>query len=118
MSDEILVFDDVEPEEERVAQLSSQEISGPNDFDADWYLREYPDVAASGMNPVQHFIQHGEQEGRFCSAAQKMAKMQKQNNAQKTITSDTPADNDQGSHQTLSSKDIIPSEFDAEWYVN
>jgi hypothetical protein len=33
-------------------------------FDTDWYLTYYPDVAASGINPLLHYIHHGEQEGR------------------------------------------------------
>jgi hypothetical protein len=28
-------------------------------FDADWYLREYPDVAASGLSPVEHYLEEG-----------------------------------------------------------
>jgi Methyltransferase domain len=33
-------------------------------FDADWYLKKYPDVAESGMDPVIHYIQFGASEGR------------------------------------------------------
>lgn len=33
-------------------------------FDAAWYLRRYPDVAASGSDPLQHFVKHGAAEGR------------------------------------------------------
>lgn len=33
-------------------------------FDADWYLKQYPDVAREGWDPLQHFIQHGLREGR------------------------------------------------------
>lgn len=33
-------------------------------FDADWYRATYPDVAASNMDPVAHFLQHGLFEGR------------------------------------------------------
>ena len=33
-------------------------------FDADYYLRVYPDVAATGMDPVEHFIVSGWREGR------------------------------------------------------
>ena len=28
-------------------------------FDASWYLSRYPDVAAAGIDPLQHFMQHG-----------------------------------------------------------
>ena len=33
-------------------------------FDAEQYLQNYPDVAADGMDPVRHYIQHGMAEGR------------------------------------------------------
>lgn len=33
-------------------------------FNADWYLEHNPDVALSGMDPVQHYVRHGEAEGR------------------------------------------------------
>lgn len=33
-------------------------------FDADYYLKTNPDVASSGMDPLQHFIRHGAYEAR------------------------------------------------------
>jgi len=33
-------------------------------FDADWYLARYPDVAAAGLDPAEHFVLHGWREGR------------------------------------------------------
>jgi hypothetical protein len=33
-------------------------------FDGDAYLRRYPDVAAEGMDPLDHFLRHGLVEGR------------------------------------------------------
>ena len=33
-------------------------------FDTDWYLSEYPDVAAAGLDPIRHFFDNGAQEGR------------------------------------------------------
>ena len=33
-------------------------------FDRDWYLAQYPDVAAVGMDPVLHFVRYGTQERR------------------------------------------------------
>lgn len=33
-------------------------------FDGDWYLREYPDVAESGQDPVLHYLVFGAKEGR------------------------------------------------------
>lgn len=34
-------------------------------FDTKWYLSQYPDVAASGLNPLVHYLRHGRDEGRF-----------------------------------------------------
>jgi hypothetical protein len=33
-------------------------------FDRDFYLRKYPDVAAAGVNPFRHYLEHGAEEGR------------------------------------------------------
>ncbi len=33
-------------------------------FDAQWYLRKYPDVAAARIDPLRHYRKHGAQEGR------------------------------------------------------
>ena len=33
-------------------------------FDSEWYLSRYPDVAATGIDPVQHFLSIGAAEGR------------------------------------------------------
>ncbi|MCC6920586.1 MAG: glycosyltransferase family 61 protein [Alphaproteobacteria bacterium] len=33
-------------------------------FDADWYAKVYPDVAAGGTSPAWHFAEHGWREGR------------------------------------------------------
>ena len=33
-------------------------------FDPDWYLRTYPDVAAAGIDPLQHYVKFGAAEGR------------------------------------------------------
>lgn len=34
-------------------------------FDPDWYLKQYPDVAAAGVDPKLHFDKHGKEEGRL-----------------------------------------------------
>ncbi|MHB8287554.1 MAG: rhamnan synthesis F family protein, partial [Caulobacteraceae bacterium] len=36
-------------------------------FDPDFYLRRYPDLAASGVDPLEHFLRFGAQEGRLPS---------------------------------------------------
>lgn len=33
-------------------------------FDRDWYLKKYPDVKKSGMEPPEHYIVHGRKENR------------------------------------------------------
>jgi hypothetical protein len=33
-------------------------------FDRNWYLAAYPDVAKSGINPAEHYLRHGADEGR------------------------------------------------------
>lgn len=33
-------------------------------FDPEWYLARYPDIAAAGQDPLEHFVQHGVAEGR------------------------------------------------------
>jgi hypothetical protein len=35
------------------------------DFCPDWYLHTYPDVAAAGIDPLQHYLSHGRREGRL-----------------------------------------------------
>ena len=45
-------------------ELIASEISRSHLFDEDYYLRTYPDVAAAGVNALQHFILHGAGEGR------------------------------------------------------
>ena len=38
-------------------------------FDSVWYLSAYPDVRDAGIEPVEHFLQHGMFEGRSPNAA-------------------------------------------------
>jgi len=37
-------------------------------FDAQWYLKAYPDVAELRINPAKHYLRHGAKEGRSPSA--------------------------------------------------
>jgi hypothetical protein len=37
----------------------------PRDFDPEFYLSTYPDVALSGMSPEEHYARHGAQEKRL-----------------------------------------------------
>lgn len=34
-------------------------------FDAQWYLATYPDIAAAGLDPWEHYQRHGKAEGRL-----------------------------------------------------
>lgn len=36
-----------------------------NQFDDDWYLQTYPDIAAAGVDPKAHFLNFGWHEGRW-----------------------------------------------------
>lgn len=36
------------------------------EFDTNWYLNTYPDVANGEVNPLLHYILHGQHEGRLC----------------------------------------------------
>ncbi len=42
----------------------AQEPMAPS-FDPQWYLAQYPDVAAAGMDPWLHYCRHGRAEGRL-----------------------------------------------------
>ena len=37
-------------------------------FDAAWYLEQYPDIAAAGIDPLRHYLDHGRYEGRLGAA--------------------------------------------------
>ncbi|MBS3967994.1 MAG: class I SAM-dependent methyltransferase [Truepera sp.] len=39
-------------------------LFAPKRFDAEWYLKQNPDVAMSGMDPYKHYILFGKAEGR------------------------------------------------------
>jgi lipopolysaccharide biosynthesis protein len=39
-------------------------------FDPDWYLKTYPDVAMSGVSPMEHYLHQGKGEGRLGSKAE------------------------------------------------
>lgn len=41
-----------------------EEIAASSLFDARWYLSRYPDVAAAGIDPFEHFLDHGLDEDR------------------------------------------------------
>lgn len=41
-------------------------------FDTEFYLKRHKDVAASGMCPLVHYVQHGRAEGRFASPIEEL----------------------------------------------
>lgn len=41
------------------------DLESPIEFDADWYLEQNPDVAASGVNPLEHYLLYGKKEHRY-----------------------------------------------------
>ncbi|MGH8598545.1 MAG: glycosyltransferase, partial [Gammaproteobacteria bacterium] len=41
-----------------------------DDFDREFYLRIYPDIAQSGIDPLEHYLRHGCKEGRLGRAPQ------------------------------------------------
>jgi SAM-dependent methyltransferase len=59
-----------------IRRLSSSGHAGPQDlleqakgsirlgFDREFYLKQYPDVAEAGIDPLEHYIRHGRSEGR------------------------------------------------------
>jgi glycosyltransferase involved in cell wall biosynthesis/uncharacterized protein YbaR (Trm112 family) len=44
--------------------IHAEAIASSIYFDREWYLEQYPDVAAEGLDPVLHFLLHGGEEGR------------------------------------------------------
>jgi SAM-dependent methyltransferase len=50
--------------EERPSPSAALE-SAAHGFDPDFYLAQYPDVAAAGVDPLDHYLRHGQAEGRL-----------------------------------------------------
>ena len=44
--------------------IASTQIADQNTFNAEYYLAQNPDVAAAGVDPYSHYLQHGFNEGR------------------------------------------------------
>jgi hypothetical protein len=44
--------------------LEASAIAAGGAFDSDWYVKRYPDVAASKADPLMHFVRYGAAEGR------------------------------------------------------
>jgi hypothetical protein len=54
---------------------AANRATGDLSVDADWYKERYPDVAAAGVDPSEHFLFHGRSEGRFPNPAAELAAM-------------------------------------------
>ncbi|MEA2977680.1 MAG: hypothetical protein QOF19_3200, partial [Alphaproteobacteria bacterium] len=61
---------------------------GP-DFDAAWYLAQYPDVAAAKLNPLVHYIRWGAIEGRGPGSVDKPAAIRTPQQAGNPFTNET-----------------------------
>jgi GT2 family glycosyltransferase/glycosyltransferase involved in cell wall biosynthesis len=48
----------------RFAEAEIAELLGSGEFDPSWYGEEYPDVAASGLAPAEHYLWIGRRMGR------------------------------------------------------
>lgn len=59
------------PEQARFAAASALAVSGL--FDAQAYLAAHPDVAASDMDPVWHYVAYGQGEKRALGVAKEKA---------------------------------------------
>jgi hypothetical protein len=46
------------------AGISAKQARATGLFNAKWYLQRYPDVQAAGVDPLQHFLSHGQWELR------------------------------------------------------
>ncbi|MCC3243823.1 glycosyltransferase [Methylocystis sp. WRRC1] len=57
------LFRTVNPREQHIRELKNLFLNSAL-FDPDWYLTAYPDVRASGLEPIEHFCRHGDRELR------------------------------------------------------
>lgn len=49
---------------EKAVAVTTSEADAAIAFDGLWYLSVYPDVREAGIEPVEHFLKHGMDEGR------------------------------------------------------
>jgi glycosyltransferase involved in cell wall biosynthesis len=47
-----------------LAQVCGRDLPALDNFDPQWYLQTYPDVASAGVDPLEHYINYGRFEGR------------------------------------------------------
>jgi glycosyltransferase involved in cell wall biosynthesis len=61
-----------------LARLRKAGYEDFDDFDPQWYLSEYPDVARDGADPLTHYRLFGKKEGRFPNEESKRASMREE----------------------------------------
>ena len=62
-------------EQDRIAQAVANFLSRTGLFDRDAYLRAYPDVAKSGLDPLHHFVRVGIHAGRQFTSLETIARL-------------------------------------------
>jgi hypothetical protein len=80
-------------------------------FDRNWYLREYNDVAESGMNPKQHYLRFGMTEDRFKSARDKKLKTKEKSRKESKALKSNPRQQRHASNATLIPTEVELKEF-------
>lgn len=58
-----------QPDKKDILYYSIPLGDSPNEFDVDYYLKNYPDVRLSKIDPLNHFLNHGYLEGRNPNAS-------------------------------------------------
>ena len=61
----LLTEEDIAPQTEDSLLNTSSSDTTKSEFDRDYYLTQNPDVAASGIDPYEHYIDYGQAEGRI-----------------------------------------------------
>jgi O-antigen biosynthesis protein len=54
---------DVRAGDNQLNDEDSRQLAESGLFDGDWYLQQYPNVRAAGVNPILHYLRHGAGEG-------------------------------------------------------
>jgi hypothetical protein len=94
-------------------------ISRSGLFDESWYLEHYHDVGTANLDPLLHYVLHGEKEGRQPSADMKVDRLVGDIEQVLQTGRSALADYILG-HDPCNQIDIIGRSglFDAEWYVS
>lgn len=59
---------EIEARDPRGVKRDAEAIGRTRLFDPDYYLATYPDIAAAGIDPLLHYVEHGASEGRLPNA--------------------------------------------------